>query len=51
MKVKELKQILEGVDENIRVCADYTFWNSEVNGYYLNAKGELMLTSLNVQPK
>lgn len=51
MKAKELKKILDTVDDNATVCADSSFWNSEVNGYFITDKGDVMLTTLFIQPR
>ena len=54
MTVKELKEILNTVDENKRVYFGSVYSNDEINGYYLQSKGDelvLVLSSLNVQPR
>ena len=53
MTVRELKEILNEVDEERVVICD-SFYNSEVNGYYLttnNDEAVVVLSNLNVQPR
>lgn len=53
MTVKELKEILEGLEDTRVVMCD-SFYNNEVNGHYLTTKDDkavVMLTNLYVQPR
>lgn len=52
MTVKELKKVLETVDENNEVVFSYS--SNKVNGYYVDEsddKKTLVLTYLNVMPR
>lgn len=53
MTVKELKEILNGMSDEQKVCYQY-YGNTEVNGYFLDSKDgkeALILTDLRVQPR